>query len=170
MTTTFDDSHTPTRWRRLDPREPTFAAWLAKYKREHGSGWTGRRFEYWAVPMDAQMNNEWTKIAPGRNVCFLATVLDDDTSVLSVAPIPSASRVLFETAVQKTLGFLFALSMPLLDPICKWGVKTCPACFSKDLHPFQVESDEEVPHHYCNGCNTIWPPRGSAHSEAQTAS
>jgi hypothetical protein len=153
--------------RLLDRRQDEFAAWLAKYVTDYSARtWVSRRHEYWAVPMDLVMNGEWKVLSGERDACFLGRVMEDDNAVLSIAPEPTWQERKLAAAAEFT-GRMALAAMPLVDFMMRWGERTCPACFSRQLAPFTVSSNEcERPSHFCNGCNTIWPPR---HSPAATA-
>ncbi len=147
--------------RKLEQSDPEFAAWLAKYVSDNRNGWlgNGKKHEYWAVALDLVGEGAHEIIADeGRDCCYLNQCLNDSEAVLAVAPMRNPLVV----KAQAILVVVILIAMALVDPIFKWGKKTCPQCFGRDLHPFTCESADEPPHYFCNGCNTTWPPRPKA--------
>jgi hypothetical protein len=170
---------------RVELDDPTFGPWLSNYLRENPSSWLGkgRKHEYWLVPIEL-VEDAISVIPAGRDHCMLNTVhrrislesirlrygdlniafrerSDGKHSwgVLAIAPVPSRPAVVASQTCGFVITVLRSVFILLLDPILKWGRKTCPQCFSRDLHAFTFASADERPSHYCNGCNTIWPPR-----------
>lgn len=138
-----------------------FAAWLKDYLASNPSDWLGEggKHSYWLVP-EPLAEDSMKVLASGTDHCFLATsYLPEQESeyfwVLAIAPEPTWWQIL----LRKIMGVLYILFILLTDFWFHWGRDRCPNCFSTELHPFTFTGDDEAPSHFCNGCNTIWPPR-----------
>jgi hypothetical protein len=147
--------------RKLSHSDPVFAAWLATYVAARPISWLGKgkgkKHEYWAVPLDKMKQGVHGTLAGGLDRCYLGACLNDDEAVLAIAPacVPHPLKA----KIQTLLRDVALIAMRWSDVIFKWGEKTCPGCFSRKLSLFKVAEENEPPHFYCNGCNTIWPPR-----------
>jgi hypothetical protein len=158
MDTKPDEQAILARCRKLDTADVTFAAWLKTYiSRDRGFLGNGKNHEYWAVPQEWVCQGVHNVLSDGRRCAYLAACPSgNEESVLAVERVKAPPHPLAVRARAFGLLMIF-IGMRLLDPIFKWGKKTCPQCFSRQLFKFSVGSTS--PSYYCNGCNTIWPPR-----------
>lgn len=147
--------------RLIDRSNTRFAAWLKEYLAGNPSSWLGKgkKHTYWLVPISL-VEDAIDVLAQGTDHCMLAQCYrpegeDEDVGVLAIAPAPTP----LQTLQSQVLGFLYALFIWMSDFWFHWGRCRCPNCFSTELHPFTFASEDEPASHYCNGCNTIWPPR-----------
>lgn len=151
--------------RQIDRTDPHFGSWLKQYTKDNPSSWlgSGKKHKYWLVPVGLA-EDAIDVLAKGEDHRFLASCYrldgsEEYLSVLVIAPPPTEWQLMWRAVWGAVALRLFWLVFKMSDFWFKWGVKRCPNCFSKDLYPFTYESPDEAPSHYCNGCNTIWPPR-----------
>lgn len=146
---------------KIERSDSHFGPWLKDYVKENRRSWlgSGKSHQYWLVPIDL-VEDAIDVLAEGHDHCFLHMCYqragsDEYLSVLAVAPLPTALDSMWQSLFQA----LFMLWLKSTDFWFKWGVNRCPQCGSYDLHAFTYMSPDEPQSHYCNGCNTIWPPR-----------
>ena len=145
----------------ITPSDENFAPWLEAYIEENPRTWlgNGKEIDYWLVP--TYLTEDAIAVIPGkRDHAFLRTTYTEEyLGVLAIKPEPSwlMSKLADIALTCFSVGYLLVVKAS--DFMFKWGEKTCPTCLSTDLLPFTFESSDEVPHHYCNGCNTVWTPR-----------
>ncbi len=151
--------------KRVFENDPEFGQWLKAYIKNYPSTYIrcGWGLEYWLVPLSnmAEASEAIAGTRPNEfcSLCYKPESSNDYFSVLVIGAQPSPLVAKLRSLLANGSSVLLSLGLSLSDFKFKWGIKTCPNCFSKHLSPFTIESDDELPHHYCSGCNTIWPPR-----------
>ena len=146
----------------ITPSDGNFGPWLKKYIQRYPL-WigNGEKYDYWLVDYE-NIKSAVAAVVNGREYCFL-NIPFEGKIVLAIKHEPSwLSRKLGDIA-SKFLWICYAFLLRASDFALRWGEKTCPRCFSRDLYPFTVtvssKDEQNHPHYYCSGCNTIWPRR-----------
>lgn len=152
-----------------------FQKWLRLYIQSRPPGLPSfpHGCEYWLVPaeltedavnilsrQDRQCMYLSSRYMP-QTACGSTSCPDGRYGVLLRMPKKPWIVASLELLKGRLISHMYPIILWATEPFCRWGIKTCPNCFSQNMTPFTFESAEEPPHHYCGACNSTWSPRES---------